>query len=130
MERVFFTITGTNHYYGLKFLESGMTVRLIKEPDNKIDKEAIKVELEGLGIIGYVANSPYTVVGESYSAVGFSNEKNVCVVGKCSGEIKKSDSVFEEIEAGWYTKDEIRELLKTEKFAARTQAYCYLWSRM
>ena len=68
-------------------------------------------------------------IGESYSAVGFSNEKNVCVVGKCTGEIKQSDSVFEEIEAGWYTKEEVRELLKTEKFAARTQAYCYLWSR-
>ena len=24
---------------------------------------------------------------------------------------------------------ELRELLKTERFAARTQAYCYLWSR-
>ncbi len=68
-------------------------------------------------------------IGESYSAVGFSNEKNVCVVGKCKGEIRTSDSVFEEIEAGFYTKDEVRELLKTKKFAARTQAYCYLWSK-
>ena len=31
-------------------------------------KEAIKVELEGLGLVGYVANSPNTVIGESYSA--------------------------------------------------------------
>jgi hypothetical protein len=45
-----------------------MTVRLVKEPDNEYDREAIKVELEGLGRIGYVANSPYTVKGESYSA--------------------------------------------------------------
>lgn len=43
-------------------------VRLVKEPDNEKDSEAIKVEIEGLGHIGYVANSPYTVVGESYSA--------------------------------------------------------------
>ena len=68
-------------------------------------------------------------IGESYSAVGFSNEKNVCVVGRCSGEITGSDSSVEEIEACWYTKEEVRELLKTERFAARTQAYCYLWSR-
>ena len=27
-----------------------------------------------------------------------------------------------------YTKQEIKELLKTEKFAARTQGYCYMWS--
>ena len=36
--------------------------------NNEVDKEAIKVELEGLGLIGYVANSPYTVLGESMSA--------------------------------------------------------------
>lgn len=68
-------------------------------------------------------------IGPSYSAVGFSNEINVCVVGKARGEIAPSDSALEEIEAGWYTKSEIRELLKTKRFAARTQAYCYLWSR-
>ena len=45
-----------------------MEVKLVKEPDNEVDKEAIKVELEGLGLIGYVANSPYTVQGESMSA--------------------------------------------------------------
>ena len=68
MKRIFFTITGTNHYYGLDFFEPKMTVRLIKEPDNKCDKEAIRVELEGLGKVGYVANSTYTVIGESFSA--------------------------------------------------------------
>ena len=69
------------------------------------------------------------VIGLSYSAVGFSNEMNVCVVGKCDGTIQMSDSSFEEIEAKWYTKEEVRELLKTERFAARTQAYLYLWSK-
>ena len=39
-----------------------------KEPDNEYDKEAIKVIYEGLGKIGYVANSSYTVIGESMSA--------------------------------------------------------------
>lgn len=68
MAKLFFTITGTNHYYGKKFLEKDMTVRLVKDPENEFDKEAIKVELDGLGQIGYVANSPYTVQGESYSA--------------------------------------------------------------
>ena len=68
MNKLFFTITGTNHHYGKDFFEPNMTVKLIKEPDNEVDKEAIKVELEGLGTVGYVANSPYTVLGESYSA--------------------------------------------------------------
>ena len=44
-----------------------MEVKLIKDPDNEHDKETIKVELEGLGKIGYVANNPYTVKGESLS---------------------------------------------------------------
>lgn len=68
-------------------------------------------------------------IGESYSAVGFSNEKNVCVVGVAGGDFRKSTSDVEEIEPGWYTRAEIRALLKTERFAARTQAYCYLWSK-
>lgn len=68
MNKIFFTITGTKYRYGQEFFVPGMTVKLIKEPDNEVDKEAIKVELEGLGHVGYVANSPYTVAGESYSA--------------------------------------------------------------
>ena len=66
---------------------------------------------------------------ESYSAVGFSNEKNIVITGTASGEIKPSDSELEEIEAFWYTKAEIRALLKVARFAARTQAYCALWSK-
>ncbi len=69
------------------------------------------------------------IIPDSYSAVGFSNEKNKCIVGIAAGTFQPSDSVLEEIEAGWYTKAQVRELLKTELFAARTQAYCYLWSQ-
>ncbi len=39
-----------------------------KEPDNEYDKEAIKVIYEGLGNVGYVANSSYTVIGAAMSA--------------------------------------------------------------
>lgn len=45
-----------------------MKVKLVKEPDNEFDKEAIQVKIKGLGKCGYVANSPYTVKGESMSA--------------------------------------------------------------
>ena len=68
MKEMYFTITGCNHYYGNEFMEKGMKVKLVKEPDNEYDKEAIKVTCEGLGKIGYVANSSYTVMGESMSA--------------------------------------------------------------
>lgn len=68
MEKIYFTITGTRYYFGHEFFEPGMKVRLVKETDNEIDKEAIRVEMPGLGKCGYVANSSYTVEGESWSA--------------------------------------------------------------
>ena len=68
MKETYFTVTGLDHYYGNDFAERGMTVRLVKEPDNQFDKEAIRAEMDGLGKIGYVANSVRTVIGESYSA--------------------------------------------------------------
>lgn len=68
MEKIYFTITGVNHYYGNDFMEPGMEVELEKDPENEYDKEAIKVKMPGLGQVGSVANSPYTVVGDSYSA--------------------------------------------------------------
>lgn len=68
MKNAYITITGTNHYHGTDFIEPKMVLNLIKDPDNKHDREAIRVELPGLGKIGYVANSPYTVLGDSISA--------------------------------------------------------------
>ena len=62
------TITGTCHYYGQEFIKPGMKIQLIKDPDNKYDREAIEAEIKGVGKIGYVANSPQTVLGESMSA--------------------------------------------------------------
>ena len=69
------------------------------------------------------------MMGYSYSAIGFSNESNLCIVGRAAGQFAESSSAAEEIEAGWFTKEEVRELMKHSIFAARTQAYCYLWSR-
>ena len=68
MEEIYFTIAGCNHYFGSDFMEKGMKVKLIKEPGNEYDKEAIQVKIKRLGKVGYVANSPYTVKGESMSA--------------------------------------------------------------
>lgn len=68
MSEMYFTITGCNYYFGNEFMKKGMKVKLVKEPDNKFDKEAIQVKIKGLGKCGYVANSHYTVKGESMSA--------------------------------------------------------------
>lgn len=68
MSEMYFTITGCNHYFGNNFMKKGMKVKLEKEPENEYDKEAIMVKIKGMGKCGYVANSPYTVKGESMSA--------------------------------------------------------------
>ena len=68
MAKTYFTLTGIKHYYGTDFLEKGMKITLEKEPDNEYDKEAIQVKMKGMGKIGYVANSPYTIIGDSMSA--------------------------------------------------------------
>lgn len=64
-----------------------------------------------------------------YSAVGVTNETSVCIIGIAEGEFKPSTSDEEEIEAGWYTKEQVLDMIKTEAFAARTQSYCYLWAK-
>ena len=51
------------------------------------------------------------------------------VIGKASGDFSPSTSTFEEISAAWYSKQEVKELLKDNHFAARTQAFCYMWAR-
>lgn len=67
MTKLYCTLTGFNHYFGNEFLKRHMKVQLIKEPDNKYDKEAIRCELEPLGKIGYVANSVGTIPGNCWS---------------------------------------------------------------
>ena len=69
------------------------------------------------------------VLPMSFSGVGITNEKSCCVIGKAEGDFAPSTSDEEEIEARWYTKDEVKELLKQTNLAARTQAYCYWWAK-
>ena len=69
------------------------------------------------------------VLPRSYSAVGVMNETSIVVIGEAEGDFAPSTSDEEEIEARWYTKEEVRELLERSKhFAARTQAYCWCWA--
>jgi len=68
-DKIYFTITGlVQRLPDTEFIKPDMIVTLEKEPDNDWDKEAIKVNMPGLGHIGYVANSVHTVIGDSFSA--------------------------------------------------------------
>ena len=68
MSTMFVTITGIHHYYGDKPFEIGRVVRLVKEPENGHDDDAIRVELPFIETVGYVANSTNTVYRGTYSA--------------------------------------------------------------
>lgn len=81
-------------------------------------------EETGLKLVKVNAHWP-----SSYSAVGLMNERSEVIIGVAEGEFAPSTSDEEEISASWYSKEEVKELLKTSTaFAARTQAYCYMWA--
>lgn len=65
MSRVFVTIV----IWGKKTLSVGDTVRLVKDPTNSYDSDAVKVFKLGSDVfLGYIANSPSTVTLGSKSA--------------------------------------------------------------
>ena len=68
MDSVFVTITGIDHYLGKKPFRVDRLVKLVKEPDNEYDSEAIRAELPFIDTVGYVANSTNTVYDGTYSA--------------------------------------------------------------
>ncbi|MDO5707526.1 MAG: hypothetical protein Q4P31_02695, partial [Andreesenia angusta] len=57
----FVTLVGAENYYGIKIFNIGQEVKLIKDYNNSIDQEAIRVEIKTLNTVGYVANSVNTV---------------------------------------------------------------------
>ena len=61
-------VVGFRHLYGRKIFKPQQIVKLVKEPNNAFDDEAIRVELKPLGKVGYVANSTDTVPRGCYSA--------------------------------------------------------------
>lgn len=65
----FICITGTRFYDKTSI---GSVVDLIKEPDNDYDGDAIRVEMNG-NAVGYVANSPRTLIDETKSATDIKN---------------------------------------------------------
>ena len=65
--KYYVTLTGLNYRFGTQPFTVGQKVKLVKEPENGFDREAIRAELPGLGKVGYVANSTHTVLGDCYS---------------------------------------------------------------
>ena len=64
---LYFTVNAVNMFHGIKPFKIGSIIKLVKEPDNDYDPEAIRVELRYAGPSGYVANSVKTVIKGTYS---------------------------------------------------------------
>lgn len=64
---LYFTVNAVNMFHGIKPFKIGSILKLVKEPENDYDSEAIRVELRYAGTSGYVANSVKTVAKGTYS---------------------------------------------------------------
>lgn len=65
----------------------------------------------------------------SYSAVGFSDTQTWIAFVEAEGELEDHTSENEEIKPGFYTREQVKELLKTEQFSSRSQIMAYFFAK-
>lgn len=94
-------VVGYNHYLGKGVFKLGRTYRLVAEPNNKHDNEAVRVEMLNIDreyvMVGYVANSVKTRVLGCSSAGNIFDA--VAEEGCAYGEVKfiKDDIIIIEL---------------------------------
>ncbi len=69
------------------------------------------------------------VLPSSYAAVAISDTKTHIVFVEVQGEFEDHTSENEWIEAGFYDREEVEMLLKTEEFSSRAQIIAYFFSK-
>jgi len=89
--------------------------------------EAAKRELweeTGLELVDVIDTLP-----PSYSNAAVMDETLVLVIGHAKGEFKESTNINEEIEANWYTKEDIKKLIKDNALMSmRTIMFLWPWA--
>lgn len=68
-------ITGTQFYQGLEPFSEGLVVDLVRDSENEHDPDAVRVEVGGMAL-GYVANSPHTMIEGVKSASEIKDSKS------------------------------------------------------
>ena len=68
------------------------------------------------------------ILKPSYAAVAFSDVKTQIAFVEAAGQFEDHTSDNELIEAKFYTKEEVRELLETEEFSSRAQMAAYFFA--
>lgn len=69
--KLFAAMYGMDHYHGVKALHVGDTVYLVKDPDNRLDYQAIKVVIPPIGAVGYIVNDPLAVPHGCWTGTAF-----------------------------------------------------------
>ena len=98
------TIVGLKNYEGSKVFKIGSIVKLVKEPDNEYDLEAIVCELKYIGKTGYIANSVSTVTKGTMSAGRIYDKIND--ISFCEVKFVSNDAVIAKV----LSEDEITQL--------------------
>lgn len=97
--------------------------------DGETPEECARRELKeetGLNLIIVIGYLPPAV-----TAVGLSDESVATIICLADGRISSSPFDDEEIEAGWYNKREVLDMIRSgERFALGTQRYIYQWAIM
>lgn len=68
------------------------------------------------------------ILPPSFAAVAFSDTTTYIAFVEAEGEISDHSSDNEEIEAAFYDKDEVKQLLETESFSSRAQMAAYFFA--
>lgn len=69
------------------------------------------------------------VMPPAYAAVAISDIKTQVALIEVQGNIESHGSANEDIKASLYTREQVKELLETEDFSTRSQAFAYLFSK-
>lgn len=69
------------------------------------------------------------ILPASYSAVGISDIKTYIAFVEAEGELEDHTSENESIQPNFYSKEEVREMLKTEEFSSRSQMVAYFFAQ-
>ena len=77
---------------------------------------------------GLMVKRIITLLPPSFSAVGFSDTKTYIAFVEAEGEFEDHTSENEQIKARFYTREEVKELLKTEEFSSRSQMAAYFFA--